>query len=41
MPNHLREAIGEKIDKGLTDRQAFEELLKENGPDLLRPHLVP
>jgi hypothetical protein len=41
MPNHVRKIIGGKIDKGLTDRQIFEELLKDMGPDLLRPHLMP
>jgi hypothetical protein len=41
MPNHVRKIIAEKIDKGLTDRQIFEELLKEQGPDMLRPHLLP
>jgi hypothetical protein len=41
MPHHMRKVIGAKIDKGLTDRQIFEELLKEQGPDLLRPHLLP
>ena len=41
MPNHVRKVIAGKIDKGLTDRQIFEELLKEQGPDMLRPHLLP
>jgi hypothetical protein len=41
MPNHMREVVAAKIDKGLTDRQIFEELLKEQGPDLLRQHLRP
>jgi hypothetical protein len=41
MPNHVRKIIAGKIDKGLTDRQVFEELLKEQGPDLVRPHLLP
>jgi hypothetical protein len=41
MPNHMRSVLGEKIDRGLTDRQIFEELLKEHGPLLLRPHLLP
>jgi hypothetical protein len=41
MPHHMREVIAGKIDKGLTDRQIFEELLKEQGPDLLRQHLRP
>src|SRR5207245_11556480 len=41
MPNVMRKAIAEKIDKGLTDQQIFEELLKEQGPDLVRQHLRP
>jgi hypothetical protein len=41
MPRHMRQVIGEQIDKGRTDRQIFEYLLKEHGPDLLRPHLEP
>jgi len=41
MPNHMRQIIAGKIDKGLNDRKIFEELLKEQGPDLLRPHLMP
>src|SRR5262249_47078779 len=41
MPNTMREAIRKKIDKKLTDKQIFEELLKEQGPGLLRPHLLP
>jgi hypothetical protein len=41
MPRNMRQVIGEKIDKGLTDRQILEGLLKDYGPDLLRPHLLP
>jgi hypothetical protein len=41
MPNHTRKEIGALIDKGLSDRQVFEQLLKDRGPDLLRPHLAP
>jgi hypothetical protein len=41
MPRHMRRLVAEKIDKGLTDKQIFEELIKERGPRLLRPHLVP
>jgi hypothetical protein len=41
MPNHVRKLLAAKIDAGLTDRQIFEQLLKEQGPDLLRPHLLP
>jgi hypothetical protein len=41
MPNHMRQVLADKIERGLTDRQIFEELLKEHGPLLLRPHLLP
>ena len=33
MPNHMRQVLAEKIDRGLTDRQIFEELLKHK-PDV-------
>jgi hypothetical protein len=41
MPNHMRRVVGEKIEQGLSDRQILEELLKEHGSELLRPHLLP
>jgi hypothetical protein len=41
MPNQMRKVLAEKIDKGLTDKQILDELLKESGPDLLRQHLLP
>jgi hypothetical protein len=41
MPNLVRKLLAEKIDQGLSDRQIFEELLKEKGPTLVRPHLLP
>jgi hypothetical protein len=41
MPNHMRNVLGELIDKGLTDKQIFDQLLQDHGPDLLRPHLEP
>jgi hypothetical protein len=41
MPNHMRQVFKEKIDKGLTDKQIFEEQLKADGPKLIRPHLEP
>ena len=41
MPHFMRQALSAKIDKGLTDRQIFEELLKEQRPDLLKQHLRP
>ena len=40
MPNSTRKHIAEKIDKGMKDREILEEMLKENGPELLRPHLL-
>src|SRR5262249_51652790 len=40
-PNDMRKKVAAKIDQGMTDRQIFEELVKEHGPDLLRPHLLP
>ena len=41
MPNAMRKHIGKKIDRGLSDRQIFEEMLKTYGPTLTRPHLLP
>jgi hypothetical protein len=41
MPNHMRALLAEKIDQGKTDRQIFEELLEDQGPNLLKPHLLP
>jgi hypothetical protein len=41
MPNHRREEIAKMIDRGLTDAQIFDELLREAGPLLVRPHLMP
>jgi hypothetical protein len=41
MPNILRKTIADKIDKGMSDKQIFEELLKEQGPNLVRQHLRP
>jgi hypothetical protein len=40
-PTATRKLLGQKIDEGLTDRQIFEQLLKERGPMMLRPHLLP
>ena len=47
-PNHscgmatsIRARIAEMIDKGQTDRQIVEELFKQHGPKLLRPHMSP
>jgi hypothetical protein len=41
LPNRTRKELEEKIDHGLTDRQIFDALLKERGPLLLQPHLLP
>ena len=41
MPNRRREELGKMIDRGMADRQIFDELWKEVGPLMLRPHLVP
>jgi hypothetical protein len=41
MPNQMREVLAGYIDKGLSDREIFDLLLKKHGPDLLRPHLLP
>ena len=40
-PAALRKRVAARIDAGKTDRQILDELLKENGPTLLRPHLAP
>jgi hypothetical protein len=41
MPNKVRGEVRKMIDRGLTDRQIFDELVKEHGPALTRPHLGP
>jgi hypothetical protein len=41
MPNAMRKNIARKIDRGMTDRQIFEEMRKTYGPLLTRPHLLP
>jgi hypothetical protein len=40
-PNAMRKKVAEKIERGLTDKQIFEELLKEHGPKLVQAHLLP
>ncbi len=40
-PHAARARIGALIDQGLSNRQIFEQLLKEQGPAMLRPHLLP
>ena len=41
MPKQMRKLLAAKIDEGKTDRQIYEELLKERGTDLVKPHLLP
>lgn len=41
MPNQMRGRIGKLIDEGMTDRQIFDVLKKEQGPLLLKQHLLP
>ena len=41
MPNARRKEVAEMIARGMTDREIFEELLKDAGPLLTRPHLKP
>src|SRR5262249_186826 len=36
-PNAMRKQLAGLIEQNLTDRQIFEVLIKEHGPDLLRP----
>jgi hypothetical protein len=40
-PNFMRKEIGKLIDEGKTDEQIFTILLKDQGPGLLKPHLMP
>ncbi|MBC7965891.1 MAG: DUF3179 domain-containing protein, partial [Fuerstia sp.] len=41
LAKRTRAEITEQVAQGLTDRQIFEQLLKERGPKLLRPHMSP
>jgi hypothetical protein len=40
-PNETRRRIREMIDQTLTDRQVWDALLKEKGPAMRTPHLLP
>lgn len=40
-PNQTRQTIGKHIDAGWTNREIFDALLKQRGPTMLRPHLLP
>src|SRR5207237_9034549 len=41
MPNAVRARIAKLIDDGLSNEQRFDELLKQFGPLMRRPHLRP
>jgi hypothetical protein len=41
LAKRTREELVKLIDKGQTDRQIFDALLEERGPNLLRPHMSP
>jgi hypothetical protein len=41
MPKRMRAAVGKMIERGLSDREVFDAIVKEHGPLLLRPHLLP
>jgi hypothetical protein len=41
MPRRMRNDLQAMMDRGMTDRQIFDQLIKEQGPLLLRPHLLP
>jgi cytochrome c-type biogenesis protein CcmH/NrfF len=41
MARRLRKEFAERIDKGLTDQQIIENLVKSHGPKLLCPHMLP
>ena len=41
LAKRTREVISERIEQGYSDRQIFDELLKDRGTKLLRPHLSP
>jgi hypothetical protein len=41
MAKRIRAGLAAMIDKGLTDREIFEALLKEHGPKVLCPHMLP
>jgi hypothetical protein len=41
MPNATREELIELIDQGKSDREIWDSLLKDRGPLMLKPHLMP
>jgi len=40
-PNSTRKLIGEMIDKGMANREIYDELLKVRGKRMTEPHLLP
>jgi hypothetical protein len=40
-PNALRQEVGDLIDKGQTDRQIWDKLLRDRGRWMTLPHLMP
>jgi Protein of unknown function (DUF3179) len=41
MPNRVRKDVVGMIERGSSDRQIWDELVKAHGPLMLRPHLAP
>jgi hypothetical protein len=41
LPNRMRGELVKMIDQGMTDRQIYDGLVKQHGPNLARPHLAP
>ncbi|HJT31014.1 MAG TPA: hypothetical protein VJ783_03025 [Pirellulales bacterium] len=41
LAKQTRQQLAKMIDKGLSDQQIVEQLLRERGSDLLRPHMLP
>ena len=39
-PDDMREILSARMEKGLTDRKIFEQLIKERGRDVWWPHLL-
>ena len=40
-PGKTRKELEAMIDRGMPDRQIFDDLLKQRGPLMLQPHLLP
>ena len=41
MPNFSRDEIRDLIGKGKSDKEIWDALLKDRGPLMLKPHLLP